>query len=323
MVCITGAAGQIGYILSQLVASGQVFGEAPIHLRLLDIKACLRQLEGVQMELEDCAFPLLQSIMIGCSANDLFLGIDVGIFVGGFPRKAGMERKELIAINSAIYKAQGDALNKYAKKTCKILVVANPANTNCSILSHYAPTIPKSNFTCLTRLDHNRALSLLAKKAHCNVESVRNVVIWGNHSSTQYPDASSAQIKETNANIILDSAYLRSSFISEIQQRGAAILNARKASSAISAANAIKDHMRDWYFGTRPGEFVSMGVISNNEYGVSNEICFSFPCVCRDFEYQIVEGRAIDAFSKKMLIQTENELIEEKKEAMSVWKPLL
>jgi len=321
VVCITGAAGQIGYSLIPLVASGEVFGEnQPIELRLLDIAPMTEALKGAAMEIQDCAWPLV-SVKYGSDAKELFKDIDVGIFAGGFPRKEGMERKDLIAKNVAIFKEQGQILNEVAKTTTKILVVANPANTNCYILSRYATKIPKENFTCLTRLDHNRALTQLALKADVAVKNVKNVIIWGNHSSTQYPDPTHVQINDRPVDeFIKEKEFLQGELVSSVQKRGAAIISARKASSALSAAKAIRDHLRSWYFGTQEGEIVSMGVLShNNNYGIDKELCFSFPCKCtKGFKYEIVDGFKFDEFGTSKMKTTEKELQEERADAMAV-----
>lgn len=291
-----------------------------IELRLLDVEMCKDPLRGLVMELEDCAYPFVASVQSGFDPMVLFKDMDVGIFVGGFPRKQGMERKELISKNCNIFKVQGAALDKVAKKTCKILVVANPANTNCLMLSKYAPSIPKKNFSCLTRLDHNRSIGQLSIKSKAPVTSINNVIIWGNHSSTQYPDVTYATINGKKATeVINDEKYLSGDFITTIQKRGAAIIDARKASSALSAANAIKDHLKDWYFGTKDNEFVSMGVLTEgNKYGIDEDLCFSFPCKCKNFEYTIVEGLAFNEFSKAKVLATEKELKEEKTDALSL-----
>ncbi len=319
MVCITGAAGQIGYSLIPLVASGDVFGaDQPIDLRLLDIPPMMESLRGTAMEMQDCAYPALASVKYGADPREMFKDMDVGIFVGGFPRKEGMERKDLIAKNCGIFKEQGAALNEVAKPDSKVLVVANPANTNCLALSHYAPRIPKENFTCLTRLDHNRALAQLAEKAKVPVPKVKNVIIWGNHSSTQYPDVSFATIDgQPLRGIITDEPYLKGEFITTVQKRGAAIISARKASSAVSAARAIRDHLRTWYFGTPEGEWVSMGVLTQgNKYGLDENLCFSLPCKCKNFKYEVVNGLKWDEFSKEKIAITQKELLEERKDAL-------
>ncbi len=321
VVCITGAAGQIGYSLIPLVASGEMFGmDQPVELRLLDIAPMMEPLKGTVMEIHDCAYPLLTSVKYGSDPKEMFKDLDVGLFVGGFPRKAGMERKDLIARNSSIFKEHGAALNEVAKPTTKVVVVANPANTNCLILSTNAPKIPRRNFTCLTRLDHNRALVQLAEKAKVPVADVRNVIIWGNHSSTQYPDVTYALIQGKRAvGVIVDNEYLHNAFISTIQKRGAEIIAARKASSAMSAAKAVKDHMRSWFLGTKDGEWVSMGVMTEgNTYGLDQNLCFSLPCKCLAFDYQVVTGLAWDEFSKEKIRATEKELQDERKEALGI-----
>jgi len=270
------------------------------------------------MELQDCAYPTLAAVKYGSEPMEMFKDMDVGLFVGGFPRKQGMERKDLISMNVNIFKVHGEAINEVAKPDSKILVVANPANTNCLALSHYAPKIPKENFTCLTRLDHNRANAQLALKAKVPVTSIKNVIIWGNHSSTQYPDVSFATIDGTPLRgIIVDEAYLKNEFISTVQKRGAEIISARKASSALSAAKAIRDHMKSWYFGTPDGEWVSMGVMTNgNKYGLDENLCFSLPCKCKDFKYEVVNGLKWDEFSQQKIKITEKELLEERKDAL-------
>jgi malate dehydrogenase len=239
------------------------------------------------------------------------------VFIGGFPRKQGMERKELLAINGKIFKAQGTALNSVAKPTAKILVVANPANTNCLILQSCCPNIPKENFSCLTRLDHNRALSQLAIRSGVHVSKVKNAIIWGNHSSTQYPDVNHGTIDgKPIREVIKDDVYLNEDFISRVQKRGAEIIAARKGSSVFSAANAVKDHLRDWYLGSN--DWVSMGIISTGAYDVSKDLCFSFPIRCKGhWQYEVVEGLALDQFSKTKISETEKELKEEKEEAFS------
>lgn len=289
----------------------EMFGiDQPVEVRMLDIAPMMKVLDGVAMEILDCAYPMVRGVKYGSEAKEMFKDADVVLFVGGFPRKAGMERKDLIAKNCNIFKAQGAALNEVAKTTTKILVVANPANTNCLTLAKNAPKIPRENFSCLTRLDHNRALSQLAVKAGTKVTGVKNVVIWGNHSSTQYPDVSFATIDGKAAkSVVTDEKYLHGDFISTVQKRGAAIIAARNASSALSAAKAIKDHVRSWMLGTPEGEWVSMGVLANgNKYGIDEELCFSFPCKCKDFKYEIVNGLKWDEFGKAKIEATQKEL---------------
>jgi malate dehydrogenase len=319
-VCVTGAAGQIGYAFIPLLLTGQVFGPATkINLRLLDIPQCENVLKGVILEIEDGAYPLLNSVESGSDPKVLFRDIDVGVFIGGFPRKQGMERKELLSLNGKIFKSQGEALNEVAKPTCRIIVVANPANTNCLLLQSNCPKIPKENFTCLTRLDHNRALSQLALKAGVHSTTVKNAIIWGNHSSTQYPDVNHGCIGgKPIREVIKDDAYLNKDFIERVQKRGAEIIAARNGSSVFSAANAVKDHLNNWYLGGNPGEWVSMGLISQGEYGIPKDICFSFPVVCKGkWVYEIVQGLKWDEFSVEKIKITTQELEDEKKEAFA------
>eukprot|EP00742_Colponemidia_sp_Colp-10_P005916 GILJ01006327.1.p1 GENE.GILJ01006327.1~~GILJ01006327.1.p1 ORF type:complete len:403 (-),score=67.11 GILJ01006327.1:187-1395(-) len=321
-VVVSGAAGQIGYALTPLICSGQVFGpNTKVILHLLDVSFMESSLKGLMMEIEDGAFPLVEKVVATSDLATAFQDVDVAILVGGFPRKAGMERKDLISKNVSIFREQGQALDAHAKKDVKVLVVANPANTNALIASTYAPSIPKENFSCLTRLDHNRALSQVAIKANVPVSDVKNVVIWGNHSSTQYPDVNHGVIRgQPIRQAINDDAYLNGPFISTVQKRGAAIIEARKLGSAMSAANAIKDHMKDWLQGTGPGEFVSMGVLSNGSYGIEEGLCFSYPVQCGQGKCQIVQGLTLDEFSRKMIAATKKELLEEKEEALNVFK---
>ncbi len=317
-VCITGAAGQIGYSFIPLVLTGQVFGTSTrINLRLLDIPQCEEVLKGLVLEIEDGAYPLLSSVQTGSDPKVLFKDIDVGVFIGGFPRKQGMERKELLTLNGNIFKAQGEALNAVAKPDCHVIVVANPANTNCLLLQSNCPKLPKENFTCLTRLDHNRALSQLALKANVHVTAVKNAIIWGNHSSTQYPDVNHATIQgKPVREVIKDDAYLNKDFIERVQKRGAEIIAAKKTSSVFSAANAVKDHLKDWFLGGPVGEWTSMGLISKGDYNVPKDICFSYPVVCKGhWAYEIVQGLKHDEFSLEKIKVTTQELEDEKKDA--------
>lgn len=317
-VCITGGAGQIGYAFIPLLLTGQVFGpDVKIDLRLLDIPPMEQVLKGVIMEIEDGAYPLLEHVSSGSDPKEMFKDIDVGVFFGGFPRKPGMERKDLLKINGKIFKEQGEALAAVANPNVKCVVIANPANTNCLLLSTYAEKLNKKNFSCLTRLDHNRALTQIAQKAGCHSSEVSNVIIWGNHSTTQYPDvnhglALGRKIRE----VIKDHDYLNTAFIEKVQKRGGEVLAARKSSSVFSAANATKDHLRDWYFGTAPGRFVSMGVISNGEYGVPKGLCYSYPVMTKNFDYQVVEGLKVDEFSQKKMDLSTEELKQEKSDAL-------
>lgn len=316
-VCITGAAGQIGYAFIPLLLTGQVFGpDVRIDLRLLDIPPMEQVLKGVIMEIEDGAYPLLEKVSSGSDPKQMFKDIDVGVFFGGFPRKPGMERKDLLKINGKIFKEQGEALAEVANPNVKCVVIANPANTNCLLLSSYAGKIDKRNFSCLTRLDHNRALTQLAQKAGCHSSQVSNVIIWGNHSTTQYPDVNHGKILgKSIRDLIKDQDYLNTSFIEKVQKRGAEVLAARKSSSVFSAANATKDHLRDWCNGTKPGQWVSMGIISNGEYGIPKGLCYSYPVVTKDFGYQVVEGLKIDNFSREKMDVSTQELEQEKKDA--------
>ncbi|KAF5896634.1 malate dehydrogenase, cytoplasmic-like [Clarias magur] len=323
-VLVTGAAGQIAYSLLFGIAKGDVFGkDQPISLVLLDITPMLPALGGVVMELQDCALPLLKEVIPTDKEEVAFKDLDAAILVGSMPRKEGMERKDLLKANVAIFKSQGAALDKYAKKTVKVLVVGNPANTNCLIAAKSAPSIPKENFSCLTRLDHNRAMAQVAIRCGVPANSVKNVIIWGNHSSTQYPDAHHGKVnvggKEVTAyDAVKDDNWLNGDFISTVQQRGAAVIKARKLSSAMSAAKAICDHMRDLWSGTAEGEFVSMGVYSTgNSYGVPDDLIYSFPVTIKGKSWKIAEGLSIDDFSRAKMDATAAELVEERDTATS------
>eukprot|EP00742_Colponemidia_sp_Colp-10_P002128 GILJ01002273.1.p1 GENE.GILJ01002273.1~~GILJ01002273.1.p1 ORF type:complete len:342 (-),score=47.80 GILJ01002273.1:115-1101(-) len=317
-VVVSGAAGQIGYSLVPLICSGQVFGnDTRVVLRLLDVPFCAQSLQGVQMEVEDGAYTLLDQVITTTDLQEAFTDVDYAILVGGFPRKAGMERKELISKNVAIFKDQGQALNKWASRDVKVLVVANPANTNCLIASMNAPDIPRRNFSCLTRLDHNRAISQISLRAKVPVSDVKNVIIWGNHSSTQYPDVNHGTVRgQPIRQVIQDDAYLNGPYISTVQKRGAAIIEARKLSSAMSAANAIKDHMYDWIHGTAEGSWTSMGVLSEGSYGIEEGFCFSYPVRCVNGSWEIVQGLSLDEFSQRLLAVTKEELASEKQDAL-------
>lgn len=317
VVLITGAAGQIGYALAPLVCRGAMFGpDQPIILHLLDIPPAETALGGVAMELCDAAYPLVKGIVHTVDVDTACKDVDVAVMVGGFPRGPGMERKEVMGKNVAIYKGQASSLEKFAKPDCKVVVVANPANTNALILSNYAPKIPKENVTCLTRLDHNRALGQVAQKANVPVSDVRNVIIWGNHSSTQYPDVDHGEVGGAKIRTVIgDDAYLNGEFVETVQQRGAAIIAARKLSSALSAASSVCDHVRDWVLGTAEGTWTSMGVISpggDGAYGISEGLMYSFPVTCKNGKWHIVQGLAIDERSRELMAATEKELAEEK-----------
>lgn len=312
-VAITGAAGQIGYSLIPIIASGQTFGkDVKLNLRLLDIESQLEKLKGVVMEVQDCAFPLVLSIEYGADPTEIFKDVNVAVFVGGFPRLKGMERKDLIDKNVSIFKDQGKALNDVADPNCKVLVVANPANTNCLVLSKNAPNIPRENFTAMTRLDHDRALNQIALRTKSRLEDVKDVIIWGNHSSTQYPDVRFAKIKGENLDSASDEEFYHGEFITTVQKRGAAIIEARGFSSSMSAANAASNHLRDWYHGS--DEVLSMSILSDGtHYDIEENLCFSFPVKCTgDFKHEVIDGLAIDDFSREKLNITQKELIEER-----------
>jgi len=315
-VLITGAAGQIGYSLVPLVASGQLFGEnVPVNLHLLDIEQAQGVLGGVVMEIEDGAYPLVRKVVATTSMAEACKDVDAAFLVGGFPRLAGMERKDVMAKNVGIFQSMGRSLNEHASPEIKVLVVANPANTNASILRDNAPRIPAANITAMTRLDHNRALGMLAKKTGVEggASAVRNVIIWGNHSSTQVPDADHATVGGQPARAaVKDDAWLESEFVKTVQQRGAAVIAARKLSSAMSAANAAVDHMRSWVRGTAAGEVVSMGVFGNGQYGSPKDVCFSLPCTCAGGKWTVVEGLSVSERVAGLMKLSADELIEEK-----------
>jgi len=323
-VCVTGAAGQIAYSLLYSIGSGDVFGpNQPITLLLLDIPPMMTIVEGVVMELQDCSLPLLHSVIGTSDVATAFSNIDVGILVGAMPRKEGMERKDLLKANAKIFEVQGDALNKYAKKTVKVLVVGNPANTNCMIAASCAPTIPKENFTCMTKLDQNRAVSQVAMRLGVKTDAVKKVVIWGNHSSTQYPDLQHATVSLNGQLVsvleaIQDENWIQGEFIKTVQTRGAAIIKARKLSSAMSAAKAICDHMRAWWFGT-DGDYVSMGVWSDGtQYGIPEGIVYSYPLEIKaGGTYSIVQNLPISGFSREKMDASAKELCEERDVASS------
>ncbi|KAI3692947.1 hypothetical protein L6452_32772 [Arctium lappa] len=318
-VLVTGAAGQIGYALVPMIARGIMLGaDQPVILHMLDIPPAAEALNGVKMELVDAAFPLLKGVVATTDAVEACTGVNVAVMVGGFPRKEGMERKDVMSKNVSIYKSQASALEKHAAANCKVLVVANPANTNALILKEFAPSIPEKNITCLTRLDHNRALGQISEKLGVQVSDVKNVIIWGNHSSTQYPDVTHATVGDKSVpELVKDDEWLKSGFISTVQQRGAAIIKARKLSSALSAASSACDHIRDWVCGTPEGTWVSMGVYSDGSYNVPAGLIYSFPVTCRNGEWTIVQGLSIDEFSRKKLDLTAEELSEEKALAYS------
>ena len=312
-VTITGAAGNIGYALAFRVAAGDMLGpDQPVILQLLEITPALDALKGVAMELNDCAFPLLRGLVTTDDANVAFKDCDYALLVGARPRGPGMERKDLLAANGAIFGPQGKALNDQASRHVKVLVVGNPANTNALIAQAAAPDLNPRNFTAMTRLDHNRALSQLAEKTGTHSTDIAKMTIWGNHSSTQYPDISHATVQGKAAKGLVEDSWYKDTFIPVVQQRGAAIIKARGASSAASAASAAIDHMRTWALGTDGDDWVSMGVPSDGSYGIAPGIIYSYPCRCKNGDYEIVQGLEIDAFSREKMDATERELREER-----------
>ena len=312
-VTITGAAGQIGYQLAFRIASGQMLGkDQPVILQLLEIPPALPALNGVVMELHDCAFATLAGIVATDDPNVAFKDSDYALLVGARPRGPGMERKDLLEANAAIFSVQGKAINKHASRDIRVLVVGNPANTNALIASSNAPDIDARNFTAMTRLDHNRAMAQLAARTDCHVNDIHCMAIWGNHSATQYPDVNHATVKGGKATEVVDQGWLEETFIPVVQQRGAAIIEARGASSAASAASAAIDHMHDWALGTPKGDWVSMAIPADGSYGIEPGIIYSFPVRCSGGRYEIVTGLAIDDFSRARMDKTEAELREER-----------
>ena len=312
-VAVTGAAGQIGYSLLFRIANGDMLGkDQPVILQLLDITPAMPAVKGVVMELDDCAFPLLAGVVVTDDPAVAFKDADYALLVGARPRSKGMERKDLLEANGAIFTVQGKALNDHASRNCKILVVGNPANTNAYIAMKSAPDLPRKNFTAMLRLDHNRALSQLAAKAGKPVESIEKLVVWGNHSPTMYPDfrfatAAGQPLKA----LIKDEAWNKDTFIPTVGKRGAAIIEARGLSSAASAANAAIDHMHDWALGTK-GKWVTMGIASNGDYEIPKDVIYGFPVTCDNGEYKLVEGLEIDAFSRERMTATLDELLAER-----------
>lgn len=312
-VAITGAAGQIGYALAFRVASGQMLGsDQPINLHLLEITPALPALEGVLMELNDCAFPTLNTVRATDDARVAFRDCQVAMLVGARPRGPGMERKDLLLANAQIFSAQGKALDAVAARDIRVLVVGNPANTNALIAQRNAPGLKARNFTAMTRLDHNRALSQLAEKTGSHPTRIGRMTIWGNHSSTQYPDISHATVDGKPAKSLVDDKWIAETFIPVVQQRGAAIIKARGSSSAASAASAAVDHVHDWVHGSADGDWVSMAIPADGSYGIKEGVVYSYPVTCRNGEYQIVQGLEIDAFSRTRMQATEKELREER-----------
>ena len=312
-VTVTGAAGQISYSLLFRIAAGEMLGpNQPIILQMLEITPALEALKGVAMELDDCAFPLLAGMICTDDAAVAFKDSDYALLVGARPRGPGMERKDLLEANAAIFSAQGKALNDNASKEIKVLVVGNHANTNSLIAQRNAPDINPRQFTAMTRLDHNRAMSQIASKTGTTINDVTQMTIWGNHSATQYPDLHEAKVKGQPAIDMVDQAWYEDDFIPTVQQRGAAIIAARGASSAASAANAAIAHMRSWALGTADGDWVSMGVYSDGSYGITEGLIYSFPCTCKDGDWAIVQGLDVNDFSRVKMAATEQELTEER-----------
>tara|TARA_B000000460_G_scaffold208887_1_gene156288 strand:- start:27 stop:1016 length:990 start_codon:yes stop_codon:yes gene_type:complete len=313
-VAVTGAAGQIGYSLVFRIASGAMLGpDQPVVLQLLEIPPAMGALDGVAMELDDCAFPLLAGLELSDDPGTAFNGANVALLVGSRPRSKGMERQDLLEANGAIFTGQGRSLNDHAADDLRVLVIGNPANTNCLIAMNSAPDVPDERFTAMMRLDHNRALTQVAQKLGTSVNDVSRMTIWGNHSATQYPDLVHCEVPGgTAAAVIDDQAWLEGDFIPTVQQRGAAIIEARGASSAASAANAAIDHVHDWMSGTPPGDWVSMGVTSDGSYGVPEGLLCGFPVTCADGAYEVVQGLEIDDFSRARIDASVAELASER-----------
>jgi malate dehydrogenase len=312
-VAITGAAGQIGYQLSFRIASGQMLGaDQPVILQLLEIPPALGALQGVEMELRDCAFPTLADVVSTDDPNVAFADADYALLVGARPRGPGMERKDLLLANAAIFSVQGKAMNAHANPDIKVLVVGNPANTNALIARANAPDLNPRNFTAMTRLDHNRAVAQLAEKTGKSVNDIDGMIIWGNHSATQYPDIGHTTVAGEPAPGQVDTDWYRETFIPTVQQRGAAIIKARGASSAASAASAAIDHIHDWALGTPDDKWVSMAVPSDGSYGIGEGVIYSYPVRCSGGDYEIVQGLDIDEFSREKMTATESELLEER-----------
>ena len=313
-VAVTGAAGQIGYSLLFRIASGSMLGpDQPVILQMLEIEPALGALAGVKMELDDCAFPLLAGTVETSDANEAFSGADYALLVGSMPRKAGMERSDLLEANGGIFTGQGRSLSEAANSSIKVLVVGNPANTNCLIAMNNAPNIADAQFTAMTRLDHNRAIAQLAQKTGASVNDITKMTIWGNHSATQYPDLFHAEVAGQNAaEMVDDQQWLENDFIPTVQQRGAAIIEARGASSAASAASAAVDHMRNWASATNEGDWVSMAIASTGDYGAPEGIITSFPCTTQNGQYEVVTGLELDAFSRAKIEASWAELVEER-----------
>lgn len=312
-VAVTGAAGNISYALLFRIATGDMLGrDQPIILQLLEIPPAMDALQGVVMELNDCAFPLLAGITASDQPDVAFAGVDYALLVGSKPRGPGMERGDLLKDNGRIFSVQGRSLNDHASPDVRVLVVGNPANTNALIAATNAPDLDNSQFTAMTRLDHNRAMSQLAEKLGVHHDQINRMIIWGNHSATQYPDISKVQINGTPAIEKVDQQWLTDDFIPTVQQRGAAVIKARGASSAASAGSSAVDHVRDWITGTKSGDWVSMGVFSDGSYDIEQGLMYSFPVTCRNGNYEIVQGLDISEFSRARMVNTEQELKQER-----------
>lgn len=312
-VTITGAAGNISYALAFRIAAGELLGKnQPVILQLLEIPAALAALDGVVMELQDCAFPLLAGVNISSDANVAFLDTQYALLVGSKPRGPGMERADLLKNNGKIFSGQGKALNDHAERSVKVLVVGNPANTNAFIAAANAPDLDRRQFTAMTRLDHNRAKTQIAQKLGVHHSDIRRMIIWGNHSATQYPDLSHAMVQDQQVVEKIEQRWLEEDFIPTVQQRGAAVIKARGASSAASAASAAIDHMRDWALGTPANDWVSMAVPSDGSYGIEEGLIYSFPVTCEAGQYSIVQDLAISSFSRERMNATQQELTEER-----------
>lgn len=312
-VAITGAAGNIGYAAAFRIAAGGMLGaDQPIILQLIEIEPALEALRGVEMELRDCAFPLLEEIIITADINIGFKDVDYALLIGSRPRTKGMERSDLLSANGKIFSPQGRAINDHASRTIKVLIVGNPANTNALIAMSNAPDLSPSQFSSMMRLDHNRAISQLATKTSVPVTKIEHMVIWGNHSLTQYPDISHCIVDGKKASSLVENNWYRNEFIPKVQKRGAEIINARGASSAASAASAAIDHMRDWVLGTSNDDWVSMGIVSTGDYGITEGLMYSFPIKCKNGSYEVVQDLNMDDFSSEMIKATEKELLEER-----------
>ena len=312
-VAITGAAGNIGYAAAFRIAAGGMLGtDQPIILQLIEIEPALEALRGVEMELRDCAFPLLEEIIITTDINIGFKDVDYALLIGSRPRTKGMERSDLLSANGKIFSPQGRAINDHASRAVKVLIVGNPANTNALIAMSNAPDLSPSQFSSMMRLDHNRAISQLATKTEVPVTKIEHMVVWGNHSLTQYPDISHCIVDGKNASSLVNEHWYRNEFIPKVQKRGAEIINARGASSAASAASAAIDHMRDWVHGTPNDDWVSMGIASTGDYGTTEGLMYSFPIQCKNGNYEVVQGLELDDFSAEMIKATEKELLEER-----------